>query len=327
MTTSNDPRGRLSELYTARQAALATAATEGFVRRHFYDYQPSPQNEPQDDPIMGGGFHNSIDDRPAAPDLERGSVRMVWPLDLTQIGWALAELLGAPSSSAGPAPFVHTFASSSVQVPTTTLERKLGASAFDGFVGLVCRSLQFPIGADRGYTRISADYLVRETLEQYGTSVAGSPATPALTARVPRATGTIKKDGAVLGAIISGDATLANALGEDNYHGSKFIDDVALEGRSVSVNLTGRFKGAALRDFGKIEVGQIIQTPMDIELEWTLAAGLKLVLTLRNLRFAKTAPATSGPGRMDVPLRARGEVGASADMITAVLTNAQASYA
>lgn len=326
MTTSNDPRGRLSELYSGRQANLATPAAADFTRRHFYDLQPQPQSEPQSDDIMGGGFHNSIDERPAAPDVERASLRMVWPLDLVQIGWALTEFFGAPVTT-GAGPYVHTFTSGTVQIPTTTFERKLGAGAFDGVIGAVARSLTFPIGADRGYTRINAEYFARQALDQYADSIAGAPATPALAARVPRAVGTIKKDGVALGAVISGDATLTNILGEDSYHGSRFIDDVQLEGRQAAANLTLRLKGAAARDFGKIEVGQDLPEAMDLELAWELTATLKLVLTLRNQRFGKVGIATSGPGRLDVPLRARGEVGAAADMVTAVLTNTQATYA
>jgi hypothetical protein len=329
MSTSNDPRGRLSELYSARQTNLMTSAAspgQTFTRRHFYDWSPSPQSEPQDDDVMGGGFANSIDARPAAPDLERASLRVVWPLDLTQIGHVLTEFFGA-EVAAGSAPYTHTFNSGTVVVPTTTFERKLGASQFDGAVGAVCRSLQFPIGADRGYTRINADYFAREALEQYGTSVAGSPELPALAARVPRAVGSVKRDGVALGSIISGDVTLTNVLGEDNYHGSKFIDDVQLEGRTVSLNLTGRFKGAALRDLGKIGVGQYLPGTQDIELAWELSANLKLVLTIRNVRFAKVGIGTGGPGRLDVPLRGRAEIGASDPMVTAVLTNAQAAYA
>lgn len=329
MTTSNDPRGRLAELYSARQVALATAASAtGFTRRHFYDFAPSPQSEPQDDEIMGGGFHNSIDARPAAPDIERGSARIVWPLDLVQIGWALAELLGTPATTGAEAPYTHTWGSAGETVPTTTLERRLKAGAFDGVVGAVCRSLQFPVGADRGYTRVSGDYFVRQVLEQYADSVAGTPATPALSARVPRAVGVIRRDGANLGSVIAGDLTLANVLGEDAYHGSRLVDDVALEGRSAALNLTARFKGsAAVREMGAIPTGQYLPGDYDIELEWPLAASLKLTLTVRNVRFAKAGLATSGPGRLDIPLRGRAEIGTSADMITAVLVNSQASYA
>lgn len=328
MTTSNDPRGRLSELYSARQTSLITPAVspgQTFIRRHFYDLQPQPQSEPQSDDVMGGGFHNSIDERPAAPDVERASLRMVWPLDLVQIGWGLAELLGSPVTT-GAGPYVHTFSSGTVQIPSTTFERKLGTGAFDGVIGAVARSLTFPIGADRGYTRINAEYFARESLEQYAVTVAGTPTVPALGARVPRAVGTIKKGGVALGSVISGDVTLTNVLGEDSYHGSKFIDDVQLEGRQAATNLTMRLKGSAAREFGKIAVGQTLPDPLELELAWELSAALKLTLTLRNQRFAKAGVATSGPGRLDLPLRARGEVGAAADMVTAVLTNSQAAY-
>lgn len=329
MTTSNDPRGRLAELYSAPQTALATpAASPGqtFIRRHFYDFTPAPQEEPQDDDVMGGGFANSIDARPAAPDIHRASLRVVWPLDLTQIGWALTELLGTPSTS-GSGTFIHTFDSASIQIPSRTFERKLTTGQFDGATGVVCRSLQFPIGSDRGYTRINADYFAREALEQYAATIAGTPTTPALTARVPRAVGSIKRGGAALGSVISGDATIANVLGEDSYVGTKFVDDVALEGRTAAINITGRFKGSAMRDLGKIAVGAYLPDPSDFELEWQLSASLKLVLTIRNVRFARVGVGTSGPGRLDVPLRGRAEIGTSTSMVTAVLTNAQASYA
>lgn len=328
MTTSNDPRGRMAELYAARQTALAVSAAspgQTFVRRAFYEMTPSPQSEPQSDDVLGAAFSNTIDETPAAPDIERGSQRIVWPLDMTQIGWVLAEFFGAPTTT-GAGPYVHTFSSANAQLPSTTFERRLAAGMFDGSVGAVCRSLQFPLGADRGFTKINADYFVRQVLDQYASTVAGSATAVALSARVPRAVGVIKSGGSVLGSIISGDATLTNSLGEDAYHGSALVEDVQLEGRMVALNLTGRFKGAALRDLGKIATGAYLQGVQDIDLEWTLSAALKLVLTIRNVRFAKTAPGMGGPGRLDVPLKGRAEVGAAAGMITAVLTNGQATY-
>lgn len=327
MSTSSDPRGRLAELYSAKQTALAAPAVspgQTFVRRHFYDLQLQPQSEPQDDDIMGGGFANSIDARPAAPDIERGSVRAVYPLDMVQIGFLLAEFFGTVTPT-GAGPYVHTFDSASVVIPSTTIERKINTGAFDGAVGLVARSLTFPIGADRGYTRINAEYFARQCMEQYASTTAGTPTAVALGARVPRAVGSIKRDGVALGSIISGDVTLTNVLGEDAYHGSALVEDVQLEGRTAALNLTGRFKGAALRDMGKVASGAYLPGVYDIELAWTLSASLSLVLTLRNQRFAKVGIATSGPGRLDVGLRGRGEVGAASAMVTAVLTTTQAT--
>lgn len=328
MTTSNDPRGRLAELYSASQTALITPAAapgQTFVRRHFYDFSPSPQEEPQDDELMGGGFANSIDARPGAPDVHRASVRVAWPLDLVQIGWALSELLGFPATT-GAGPYVHTFDSATVQVPSRTFERMLTPTQFDGATGAVARNLQFPIGSDRGYTRVTADYFCREALEQYAASIAGTPAAPTIANRVPRAIGTLKRNGSAFAAVISGDATIANVLGEDSYHGSKFVDDVQVEGRTAALNLTGRFKGSAMRDMGKIAVGAFIQDPYDFELEWALSATMKLTLTIRNVRFARVGIGTSGPGRLDVPLRGRAEIGTANSMVTAVLTNSQANY-
>lgn len=329
MTTSNDPRGRLAELYSASQTALITpAASPGqtFQRRHFYDWTPSPQEEPQDDELMGGGFANSIDARPAAPDIHRASLRVAWPLDLVQIGLVLTELLGLPATT-GAGPYVHTFDSATAVIPSRTFERKLAAGQFDGAVGVVARSLQFPIGSDRGYTRVTADYFAREALEQYGVSVAGTPETPTINSRVPRAVGALKRNGTAFGSVISGDTTIANVLGEDSYANSKFVDDVALEGRTAAINITARFKGAAARDLGKIDVGKFLPDPSDFDLEWALSANLKLVLTIRNVRFARVAIGTGGPGRIDVPLRGRAEIGADSSMVTAVLTNTTPSYA
>lgn len=328
MTTSNDPRGRLAELWTARQSALGTAATTAadWVRRHFYGLTVTPQNEPQPDDVMGGGVHNSIDEREAAPDIDRNSVAVEWPLDLVQIGWVLTELFGAPVTT-GAGPYTHTFTSAGVQIPSSTLERKFAAGAFDGAHGLVMRSLQLPIGSDRGYTRAQAQYFARATPDQYADSLVGAETeTPALGARVPRAVGNITRDGVALGHILSGDVMLTNLLGEDSYHGSAHVDDVQLEGRQVAITLTGRFKGAALRDLGKIAVGQYLPGTQTIALTWALGA-VSLTLTVRGVRFARTAPGTNAPGRMDVPLRGRAEAVSGDPMITAVLVNGQATYA
>jgi hypothetical protein len=329
MTTSTDPRGRLSECWTARQSALATAADsdDSWVRRHFYDLTVPPQNEPQPDDVLGGGFHNSVDERPAAPDIDRASATVAWPLDLVQIGWALTELLGAPTTT-GAGPYVHTFTSAGASIPTTSLERKLNTGAFDGAVGLVARSLQFPVGSDRGYARVQGQYFARQSLEQYDAALVGATTvTPTLASRVPRAVGVISRDGSPLGHILSGEVTLTNLLGEDSYHGSAYVDDVQLEGRQVGIRLTGRFKGAALRDLGKIASGAYLAGTQTLALTWSLSASLSLVLTVRGVRFARTGVGIGGPGRLDVPLMGRGEVATDNPMVTAVLTNGQATYA
>lgn len=328
MTTSTDPTGRMGEVYSATQTAFGTAAAspdQTFVRRAFYGWRPAPQSEPQEDQILGAGFANAIDERPAAPDIERGGLSVDWPLDTIQIGYVLAEILGAPSTN-GAGPYIHTFSSGAAQLPSRTFERKLATGQFDGAVGVVGRSLRLPIGSDRGYARVTAEYLVRESVAQYGASIAGSPTALALSNRVPSAVGAIALDGAAMGAVLSGAMTITNQLGEDAYHGSRFIDDVQLEGRQVALDLSVRFKGAAARGLGELAEGEYLPGTHTLVLTWELGASNKLVVTVRNLRFAKTAPATSGPGRLDVPLRARGEVGAADPMITAVLTNGHAAY-
>ncbi|WGM45236.1 hypothetical protein KOAAANKH_00097 [Brevundimonas sp. NIBR10] len=329
MTTTNDPRGRLAELYSAAQTNLITPAVspdQTFTRRHFYDWTPSPQQEPQDDDVLGGGYQNSIDARPAAPDIERGSVRVVWPLDIVQVGHVLTEFFGAPVTT-GAGPYVHTFSSATTQIPTQTFERKLASGQFDGAIGAVMRSLSFPIGSDRGYTRINADYVTRQLRDQYASTVAGTPTALGLTNRVPRTIGTVLADGVTMGAVISGDVTLTNVLGEDGYAGSPWIDDVQLEGRTAAVNITARFKGAAIRDMGKLASGAYLPTPVNIDLSMPLSASLDLFLSIRNVRFAKVGVASAGPGRLDVQLRGRAEVGVGAAMIVAQLTNGVSSYA
>ena len=150
MTTSNDPRGRGVEIYSASQTALAEAAESGFVRRAYYDWSPSPQDEPQDDEVLGAGFHNSIDAAPAAPDLHRGGLTVDWPMDLIQCGHALAEVFGLPATTGTSAPYAHTFSSATAQVPSRTFERKLASGQFDGAIGAIGRSIRFPIGPERG---------------------------------------------------------------------------------------------------------------------------------------------------------------------------------
>ena len=301
MSTSNDPRARLQRCFVAPQSALGVVADAGdFVRRAFYDYTPQVQSAPQDDEIIGADYQNGIDDTPGAPDTERGSVAIAWPLDLIQIGYALTEALGAPTTS-GSTTKTHTFSSgASAVLPSRTIERMLASGQYDGVIGAVLRTLRFPIGSDRGYTQVQANYFTRQHVKQYASPIAVSPTVPSLANRVPRAVGTIKKNGVALGSILSGDFTLTNMLGEDAYHGSALVEDVQVEGRKAAINLTARFKGAAMRDLGELPNGALVQDANEIELAWELSATMKLVITIAGVRFAKTGVAARGVGRLDV---------------------------
>lgn len=324
MTTAL-PRGRKMLIRVAPQASFDAAAATGFVQLAAYAHSFLPASEPQDDDVLGG-FANSIDDRPAAPDIEDGSGRIEWAFDMAQVGWILRQVFGAPVTT-GTGPYVHTFGASET-IPDHTLEREIANGAqYDGVIGAVARQITFGVGSDKGYRRLPVEYVARQVVDQYAASIAGAFATPTLSNRVPAAVGSLKRDGAAMGSILSGDIVIQNEIEMDRYDGDRLNGAAFLTGRKVAVNLQARFLNATLRDLGKIATGQYLPGVYSIERTYELSASLKLVITCANVRFAKAGLEVSNGKHTTVPLRGRAEVSAAAAAVTCVLTNSTASYA
>jgi hypothetical protein len=325
MTTTSLPRGRGSIIRASYQSALATAMTTSFSELNTYGHDFQKSRPLGDDDILGAGFANSVDARPAVPDVEDAKGSLLVPLDISQIGFWLGAAMGRVSAT-GTTPKSHVFSSGGLTLPSMTLERQLISGQFEEMVGAVVTGITFPFGAGAGYHQVGIDLAGVKIIEPYSSTLAGSPTVEALANRVPKGVGVIKVATTQIGSIISGSCKLTNSVDWDRYVGdSNFPSLAALTKQDVDFNLTARYNTDALRAYGSLG-SNLLPTAQQFDIEYTLSASLKLTLTAKNVRCEPVNVPVQNGGTMTVGIKGRAEVDASNAMLTATLLNSHATY-
>ena len=326
MTTAAIPRGRQSKLRLAYEATFGVNPAASFSELNAYTATFSRARPLVADDVLGAGFANFVDARPAAPTVEDATGKLTLPLDLAQIGFWLGAAVGRVSAT-GTTPKTHVFSSGVATIPSLYLERELVAAAqYEAARGMAVKTLKLPFGPGAGYQQIDIDLMGAQILEPYTSTAAGSPTVEALSNRVPKSVGIIKIAGTQVGQIISGDITLTNVLTADRFVGdSAFPSQMTLEEQTIAVTLSARYNTDSLRALGAL--GSNLLPPVQtVEVDYSLGASNSLAILLNQVRFEPVDLPTSNGKTMTISLKGAAEVGASNAMLTATLTNSHASY-
>ena len=326
MTTTVLPRGRQSRLRLAYQSAFATQATSGFQELNTYSHSFNRTRPLADDDVLGAGFANLVDERPAAPGLEEADGSLSVPFDLAQIGFWLKAAMGAPTTS-GTTTKTHVFTTGSTSLPSLTLEREfVSAAQLEAMIGGVVKTAKFDFGPSQGFRSLDLSLAGRQVLAPYASTIAGTPTVQALSNRVPASIGVIKQGGTAIGQVISGDLTLTNDFEMDRYVGDPFRSAVGLNATNAELNFTARYTTDTQRAFANPDATTLLPAPVAISIEYIVSATLKLVLDLPAVRYEPVSIAVQNGKALTQSFKGRCEVGASSPMMTATLTNAFASY-
>jgi tail tube protein len=324
MPTSALPRGRQAKHRIAWEATYGVPVVTGFQEINVYTSDPTRTRALEADDILGAGFANTVDARPAAPNVEDAAWKASFPLDLNQIGFILAAAFGRVGAPTGGGPYTHVFTSGVTPLPSLTMERELVAAAqYDGGIGLVLKTLKLPFKPGKGYTQIDADFVGAQTLAPYGSTAAGTPTVAALANRVANYVGALSVGGVQVGAVIDASMTLTNDITLDRYVGSaEYVAAAILEGQDVAFDLTARYSTDALRAYGVVDPNYL--PPLEsLSLAWAPGGSPAYSLTVAapNVRFEPVgAPITNGK-TITQALKGRAEVGASVPMLTATLVS------
>ncbi|MET3665903.1 phage tail tube protein [Caulobacter sp. 1776] len=332
--TTNLPRGRATLLNLKGQADFPTAASgANAVQLNVYQRTFNKKKPLEDDDINGVvGYANPTDARPAEPGLEDADGSLQAPLDLHQIGYWLLMTLGAPGSAAvdDPAPagtYAHTFTSGAAGLPIATMEAMNAPGQFEKLIGGLVQDATLPIGPDRGYAKVPITLMGRQTSDPYNASVFTGPTVSALAKRVPNSKGIITIGGVQVARITRGTLKISNSIEMDRYAGENVQSDAFLAKISTDLNLTARYVTDAIRAYGATGSDGFLPDAQEVALTWSLGTYMKLVVTLPAVRFEPVSVPVQNGGTMTVDLKGRGEVGAAAPMVTAVLTNLTTAYA
>lgn len=327
MSTSVLPRGRSTKLRMQLETTYATPPTGNWSEVNSYSLDLNRVRALEADDVLGAGFANTVDARPAAPNVEDATGKLTVPFDLHQAGFWLGAALGLDVVT-GSGPYTHVWTSGLTQLPSFSLEREFVAAAqYDGMNGGVVKSLKLPFKPGKGYNMIDVDIVGAKVLEPYAATVAGTPMVQAIGLRIPNTVGVIKIAGSQVGQIIDGSLTITNDITLDRYVGSSaFVSAAFLEGLDISVDLTARYNTDALRAYGTLSGSLGVPSVQTVEVDYVVGAN-SLTLVLNAVRFEPiNAPVANGK-TITLSIKGRAEVGASAAMLTATLVNNVASGA
>ena len=324
MSTTVLPRGRQTKTRLAWETTYGTNPGTGFEELNTYSIDLVRARTLDPDDILGAGFNDSIGARPAGPDVEEATGKLGAPFDLIQLGYWLAASLGRVSPT-GSGPYVHSFAAGVAPLPSFTLEREfVAASQYDGLLGGVVKSAKFNFKPGKGYNMLDLDLVGKQVLEPYTATAAGTPTVVGLANRVGNNVGLVKIAGSQVGTVIDGSMTLTNDITLDRYVGNTALIAAAiLEGQDVAVDITARYSTDALRAYGVVGAG-FLPPVQAVEFDYVLGA-MSLIVSCPAVRFEPINAPVSNGKTVTIQMKGRAEVGASTALLTAVLTNTQAT--
>lgn len=271
MGIATDPRGRSTKIRIAYEAAYGTAETTGFNEINAYRVDFQRTRALVDDDVLGAGFANSTDARPAAPNVEDGKFTLELPMDLLQVGFILKPAFGDVTGSGSPK--VHSFTTGVAGLPSFTMERELASGQFEEAIGCVVTKISIPFGPGPGFQSLMVEGICKRITEPYASTLAGTPTVAALSNRVAKTLGVLKVATTQIGSVISGEIVLTNTVEADRFAGDgDYISQANLVAQDCEVSLTARYKTDVLRNFGNLSSG--LPAAQRFDLEYVVSSSL-----------------------------------------------------
>lgn len=309
-------QGARAQMALAFESVYGVVATSGFTRMPFASSslgagQPLIGNE-----LLGYGR----DPLPPIKDAVTVDGDAVIPIDASGWGYWLKAAFGEPVTTGSAAPYTHTFHSGSWSLPSMSIEVGMPeVPRFAMYTGVMVDQLTWQM--QRSGLLTATARLVAQGEDVAAVSAAGTPTTLALK-RFGHFNGSIRRNGASLGNIVSAEITYANNLDRIETIRS----DGMIDGADPSIGaLTGRVD---VRFADTTLINQAIAgEPCELEFGYTLVSGESFSLTAHAVYLPRPRLEISGPQGVQASFdwqAARAE--SPARMCTAVLVNGIADY-
>lgn len=242
---------------------------------------------------------------------------IVVPVDQAAIGFWLKAMFGAPATS-GSGTFTHVYQSGAAALPSLSLE--IGAPdvpSFSTHYGAVANQMRIAL-ARSGMLNATISLMCQGESSEVSASTAGSP-TVLSGSRFAQATGSIKRGGVALGAVVSAELSISNGLDKvEVIRPDGRIDGVVPGVLAVTLTLRTRFNSLQLFN------DATNNTPIDLEVGWVTGAN-SLKFALPRVFLPRPKKPIEGPRGIMSDFTAQAS-GAGGHKVTATLVNATASY-
>lgn len=277
-------QGARAQLASVFEATYGTAPASGYAKLPFVSSSIGSEQGLIASDLLGQGRDPSEPIR----DVVNVDGDVVVPIDLRNFGRWLKLVFGEDTVT-GTGTFTHTFASGDWNLPSMALEVGMPEVPYFAMcTGVRADSLTFRMQRS-GPANATVSCIAQGEVKAAATA-AGTPSEAALE-RFNQFQGSIKRDGAALANVVSGEVTYSNNLDRiETIRNDGRIDGADPSIASMTGTIDCRFADTTLLDLA------IANTPVELEFGFTINASKKLTVTAHQVFLPKPRLAIQGPG-------------------------------
>ena len=276
-------QGARAQMALAFETVYGTPPASGYTRMPFASTSLGSEQPLLSSELLGYGR----DPRAPIKDAVTADGDVVVPIDAEAFGFWLKAAFGEPTTT-GTGPWTHEFRSGSWTLPSMSIETAMPeVPRFAMYSGCVLDQLSWQMQRSGLLTATARLVAQGETVAT--TSAAGTPAEPALK-RFGHFNGSITRNGAALGNVVSAEITYANNLDRIETIRS----DGRIDGADPSIAaLTGRVE---VRFADQVLVNQAIAgDPCELEFAYALPSGESFTFTVHAVYLPRPRIEIAGP--------------------------------
>ena len=277
-------QGARAQMALAFETSYGTPPASGYTKMPFASTTLGAEQPLQTSELIGYGRD------PQAPikDAVTADGNVVVPIDAEAFGFWLKAAFGAPTTTGTEAPYTHEFRSGNWSLPSFSLETGMPeVPRYAIYGGCMVDSLSWQMARSGLLTATVS--VVAQGEEIDASSAAGVPA-PITLQRFGHFNGSITRDGASIGNVVSADITYANTLDRiETIRADGKIDGADPSIAALIGNVVVRFADQTL-------VQQAINgAACELEFSYTLSTGESLTLTAHAVYLPRPRVEISGP--------------------------------
>lgn len=305
-------------LHTAFEGALGTAPAAGatWFKTPFVSSNLGEEQGLIESDLLGLG-RETLD---PTPDVINNAGDLVVPVDTDNFGRWLKLALGAPATTDnGDGSFDHVFTSGALALPSMSIEvGHPDISTFSNNYGARLNQMRIAL-ARSGLLNATLGLICIGESDPVNATIAGVAPTVLGSSRFAQATGSVKKDGAEIGSVVSAEFTLSNGLDPvETIKADGRIEDADPGMFTFSGSVTIRYKDSSFQTLARN------RTAFDLSFGWTFGTA-SLIFDAPRVFLPRTKRPVTGPKGIQQTFNFQGS-GASGHTLTATLVNTVDTY-
>ncbi len=308
-------RGANALMAGAFESVYGTPPVSGYKRLPFVSSNLGEEQNLIADDLLGYGR----EPLPPSLDVINNAGDLTVPVDVRNFGSWLKLYFGNPTSTDDTGVYSHAFTSGASVLPSMSIEVGLPEVPSYG-MNFGVRGNTMRIGMQRSGQLAATLGLIAKGETKAGATAAGTPS-QAEVRRFSQFTGSVKREGAQLGSVVSAEFTFTNNLDPvETIRSDGRIEDADPGMVGMTGSIVTRFADTVLLD--QAQSGE----PCEVSFGWAIDADTSLTFLVPAVYLPRAKQPVSGPGGVQATFNWQAARGAGGHVCIATLVNDVASY-